>query len=246
MLCLQLTIFSKESFQFMHFFFVLHILFMRIIPFFLFSLFISYSLNNSFIREAHTREVEIIPVNFNSIEESGFIINNWIANATKNQISTVYRADALRGTRLLLANTIYFRSQWKYVFTDVANERFETTEKLSKTISMMRSTLELRSGGITFKDGITKAQFIELPYEDENFSMVLILPDQRHRLDEMIRLMTAGDFAEILDYLNHGYQVKRVHLKMPKFSIQTKISLVNTLLKVRKLDKYHFSLIFYF
>lgn len=147
-------------------------------------------MNNSFIREAHTRDVEIIPVNFNSVEESGFIINNWIANATKNQIASVYRADALRGTRLLLANTIYFRSQWKYVFTDVSNERFETTEKLAKTIPMMRTTLELRAGGITLQDGTTKAQFIELPYDDENFSMILILPEQRHRLDDVIRLMT--------------------------------------------------------
>lgn len=193
-----------------------------------------FSLNNSFIREAHSRDVEIIPVNFNSIEDSSFIINNWIANATKNQIASVYRPDPQRGTRLLLANTIYFRSQWKYVFADVANERFETSERLSKTVPMMRHTLELSAGELTLQDGTTKAHFVELPYDDSNFSMVLVLPEQRHRLDELVRLMTAGDFSDMLDYLNRSYSVKRVHIKMPKFSIQTKISLVNVLLKVSK------------
>lgn len=190
----------------------------------------NFRLNNSFIREAHSREVEIFPVNFNSIEESDYIINNWIANATKNQISSIYKPDPKRGVKLLMANTIYFRGEWKYGFNETVTERFATTDKLTKMVPMMKNLAQLRSGGLTLRAGIT-GRWVELPYQSSDFSMVVILPEKRHRLDELIYSMQPHDFHEIFDQLNHSYK-KRVHLSLPKFTAQSTFSMVNVLLKV--------------
>lgn len=187
-------------------------------------------LNNSFIRESHVRNVEIFPVNFNSVDEAGFIINNWISNATKNQISTLYKADAIRGVKLLLANTIYFRGEWKHAFNETIAAPFETTERLIKSVPTMKNTLTLRSGDIVLRNGFT-GRWVEIPYAGNDYSMVVILPLQKHHLDVFIHSMRSSDFIEILKQLDSSYK-KLVHLSLPKFSVQSTFSLVNTLLKV--------------
>lgn len=195
----------------------------------------NFRLNNSFIREAHSREVEIFPVNFNSIEESDYIINNWIANATKNQISSIYKPDPMRGVKLLMANTIYFRGEWKYGFNETVTERFETTEKLIKNVPMMKNTASLRSGGLNLRAGVT-GRWIEMPYLSSDFSMVVVLPEQRHQLDALISAMQPSDFQAIFDQLTHSYK-KHVHLSLPKFTAQSTFSMVNVLIKVSSKEK---------
>lgn len=61
--------------------------------------------------------------------------------------------------------------------------------------------------------------------------MVLILPEIRHTLDNLIRQLTSEDIANIVAQLEDPYK-RLVILKMPKFSIQSSFSLTNVLLKV--------------
>lgn len=192
-----------------------------------------FNMNNSFISEAYSREVEIFLVNFNSVEESGYSINNWIANATKNQISSIYNPDPKRSVKLLMVNTIYFRGEWKYGFTETMSDRFETTEKLGKSVPMMRNKALLRAGGLSLRAGAT-GRWIEMPYLSSNFSMVVILPDQRHQLDALIAAMQPSDFHAIFEQLSHSYK-KLVNLTLPKFTAQSTFSMVDVLKKVSAL-----------
>lgn len=61
--------------------------------------------------------------------------------------------------------------------------------------------------------------------------MVLILPEIRHTLDNLIRQFTTADIMNIIGQLEDPYK-RLVYLKMPKFSIQSSFSLTNVLLKV--------------
>lgn len=158
------------------------------------------------------------------------MINNWISNATKNQISSIYKADSIRNVKLLLANTIYFHGEWKYGFNETITERFETTERLVKNVAMMKNMVTLRAGNIQLPNGFT-GQWVELPYQGNDFSMVVILPLQRHHLDSFIQSMRPSDFSDILKQLDSSFK-KRVHLSLPKFSVQSTFSMVNVLLKV--------------
>lgn len=73
--------------------------------------------------------------------------------------------------------------------------------------------------------------FLQISYQGNEFSMVLILPEVRHTLDSLIRQLTSADMANIIGQLEDPYK-RLVYLKMPKFSIQSSFSLTNVLLKV--------------
>lgn len=61
--------------------------------------------------------------------------------------------------------------------------------------------------------------------------MVLILPEMRHSLDNLIRQFTTTDLTNIIAQLEDPYK-RLVYLKMPKFSIQSSFSVTNVLLKM--------------
>lgn len=194
---------------------------------------ISNRLNNSFIESALDREVDIVPVNFDSSDETKYVINNWVANATNNRIKEFFKpSDAISSdTQVILTNSIYFSGEWKYGFNEVKSEPFYTTEKLSKNVQMMKNLISLRTGAITLRNGFS-GQWVEIPYRGDEFSMVLIVPTQRHYLDEFIRSMRTNDFNDIIQHLSSSYK-KLVHLSMPKFTVTSSFSLVKVLLKVR-------------
>lgn len=194
-------------------------------------------LNNSFVHAAHERSVDIVPINFESADETKYVINNWVANATQNRIRELIKSSDAIGsdTQVILTNSMYFNGEWKFGFNDIKPEPFFTTEKLSKNVQMMKNLVSLRSGVIQLRNGFS-GQWVELPYRGDEFSMVLILPTQRFYLNEFIRAMRSTDFSDILKQLNSSYK-KLVHLSLPKFSTSSSFSLVNVLLKVISNDE---------
>lgn len=176
------------------------------------------------------RGIEIISVDFNNIEEASYTINAWIANTTRNQINSLFKGDKARGSKLLLANTINFRGKWKHQFNQTVLERFEVTETQFKPVPMMKNFVSLRTGDITFQNGFG-ARWVEIPYQGNEFAMIIVLPIQRHYLDTILRTMNANDFSAIFTKLDNSYK-KLVHLSLPKFTIRSTFSLVNVLLKV--------------
>lgn len=169
-------------------------------------------------------------VNFNNPDESAYYINAWIANTTRNQITSLYRPDRDRAIRLLLANTIFFRGEWKHAFNNTVLERFEVAEGQQKSVLMMKNVMTLRAGDIILQNGFS-GRWVEIPYQGNEYAMIVILPVQRHYLDEFIRYMRTSDFNAILSQLDNSYK-KLVHLSLPKFSIRSTFSLVNVLVKV--------------
>lgn len=195
-------------------------------------MFFLFRLNNSFISAAYDRNVNIVPVNFESPDETKYVINNWVANATNNRIRDIIKPEHpfSSDTQVILTNSIYFNGEWKFGFNEVKTEMFHTTEKLAKSVEMMKNVVSLRSNNIHLRNGFV-GQWIELPYRGDEFSMVILMPTQKYHLDEFIRSMRSTDFSDIIKQLSGSYK-KLVHLSMPKFIVQSSISLVNPLLKV--------------
>lgn len=189
-------------------------------------------MNTSFENAAHERKIDLIPVDFASADEAKYVINNWVANATNNHIKELIISPDGLGTdsKVILTNSIYFNGEWKYGFNDVKSEPFFTTERLTKNVQMMKNLASMRAGSIVLRNGFS-GQWVELPYRGDDFSMVLILPVQRHYLDDFIRSMRTNEFADVIKQLSSPYK-KLVHLSMPKFTISSSFSMVNVLLKV--------------
>ena len=106
-------------------------------------------------------------------------INARIAGLTQQRIPELLpqtSVDAM--TRMVLANTVYFLGGWLHRFNAQQTEErdFYAHGEHTQKVPMMR---QQASFGHASADG---AQILELPYQGEELSMLLVLPDQRNGL----------------------------------------------------------------
>lgn len=189
-------------------------------------------MNKTFINAGLTRNVDVMNVDFNHPMSAANQANQWIATKTKNNILNAIDPNTLNGIRLLLMNVLYFRGYWRYPFNETVQEQFHSTPYYSKPIKYMKQTAKLRandkmktiSGGISYK-------WVELPYEGNGYCLVVLLPNERHRLDDLIQHLSTPDFLLLMDQIDEPFK-RQVSLKMPKFTARTSYSFVPTLQKV--------------
>ena len=161
-------------------------------------------------------------VNFRRQPESARIrINNWVSEETNGRIEDLIPSGAIdRFTRLVLANAVFFKAEWRLPFDPRVTSRlpFHVLDGSETRVEMMRQT---ENFSYERGDGY---QAVELPYIDSEMSMVILLPD-------------AGAFAGIessldvfrLDEILDGLETHRIRLTIPKFELDASLSLSDTL-----------------
>jgi serpin B len=165
----------------------------------------------------------IRPVDFGAAEESRKIINNWVEEKTREKIKDLLLAgDVGAGTRLVLTNAIYFKAAWQTQFPkgDTRDAVFEVPPGKQVTVPMMRhseGTFNYFAG-----DGF---QWLELPYKGDRLSMVLLLPQQKGKLAELEKQLTAAGLQKGLDNL----KMCSGDVFMPRFKIALRLSLLKVL-----------------
>jgi len=154
-------------------------------------------------------------------------INNWVEQKTNNLITDFLSADAIsESTRVVLLNAIYFKANWKYPFNKFEtfkSFKFDVTPDSDVEVEMM-----FKSDDILYQSNpILRSEIVSLPYEDENFQMMLFLPydHNENSLLNIIQKLTNTDFNEIYDSLT----VETVDLYLPRFTISFKSELVSAL-----------------
>jgi serpin B len=154
-------------------------------------------------------------------EESRLIINDWVSNQTEGRIEDLIPEGVIDElTRLVLTNAIYFNAAWKCPFDKgmTADGLFYLLDGGQVTVPMMKQT---ESFGYAYGEGY---QAIELPYDDGELSMVILLPE-------------AGQFgafekeleAQQVDAIIDDLQSTRVTLTMPKFEFDSEFGLKDAL-----------------
>jgi len=154
-------------------------------------------------------------------------INSWVENKTNNLIKNFISPEVIsQSTRLLVLNAIYFKANWKYPFEKyetLLSEKFEVTADSEVEVDMMS-----KSDDILYQSNRNlQAHVVSLPYEDENFQMMVFLPYARdeNSLQNIVRKFSDVDFSEIYESLTE----KPVDLYLPKFSIGFKSDLASVL-----------------
>ncbi len=162
---------------------------------------------------------------FNSILKSAEQVNKWCKEKTNGKIDKII--DDISRIELILLNAVYFNYEWKYPFKKhLINEReFYNENKTISKVQMMSKTLFKIN---YYEDD--KIQIIELPYKDENISMIIILPSKEK-------------YSSTFDYLNKEEKnleevIKKLKLRnnvmlnLPKFEFKYEISLKDSLIKM--------------
>lgn len=151
--------------------------------------------------------------------ETVHAINDWCSEQTEGLINGII--DKLTPQmKMVLANALYFKAEWVKKFN----------------AAMTRDAVFHGSKGdsdvpfMSKKDSYMYAEYygnqlIELPYAGGKYSMYILLPSKNLDLNEVLSYLNDSSVKEVIGMMD----VQQVSLKLPKFKLETEMSLVNTL-----------------
>lgn len=163
----------------------------------------------------------------NATEVSRNKINNWVESKTNDKIKNLFPKGSLNElTRLVLTNAVYFKGTWIKQFDkeQTRNEDFKISSKQTVKTPMMRRTGE----DAEFNYAETKdAQIIEMPYEGDKLSMLVLLPKNND-----LTALESSLSPEKLKEWKGSLREQRVDVFMPKFTFDSKHFMSETLAKM--------------
>jgi serpin B len=163
-------------------------------------------------------------------EKSRVAINDWVSDQTEERITDLIPPGAITElTRLVLTNAIYFNAAWENPFDKkmTANGPFYLLDGGQVTVPMMKQT---ESFGYAEGEGY---QAVELPYDGNELSMVILLPASGN-----FQAFGKGLQAQQVDAIIKDLQNTRVTLTMPQFKFESQFSLKDTLAEMGMPDAF--------
>lgn len=151
-------------------------------------------------------------------EGSADKINKWIEESTNGMIRKMLSPEQVTQFKMALVNAVYFKQNWKKPFDEkrTTEEDFTNLDDTKSKVQMMRIRDSFRA-----YDGPGE-KVIELPYEDDKTSMVVVLPHQMNGYE-----LTDESYKN----LSNRLQWQKVNLELPKFSFETPTFELKELLK---------------
>ena len=149
-------------------------------------------------------------------------INAWVEKETKDKIKNLIQKGVLdKLTRLVLTNAIYFKGNWARQFKEENTKEAAFTLLNGKKVDtpMMNQTAEF--GYIKAKD----FQGLELPYVDNELSMIILLPKETDGLIGFEKSLMAENLSQWLARLRKH----EVIVSVPKFKETCQFSLADVL-----------------
>jgi serpin B len=181
--------------------------------------------------EAHYGAV-ITPVDYRqATEEARTSINSWVEDKTRGRISDLIQPGLLNAlTRLVLVNAIYFKGQWQHPFTAALTTEavFHVAPGKTAAVEMMAQRQSLRYAE---RDRI---QILELPYADNQMSMVVLLPIDRDGLGRLEKRLT----QQAIRRWQAALRPQEVHVFLPKFEMQATYRLDRVLKAMGMVDAF--------
>jgi len=150
-------------------------------------------------------------------EGSRQIINQWVSEQTEERIKDLLaKGDIVPDTILVLTNAIYFNAAWLYPFEEGLTQEgtFHLLDGGTVTVPMMRQTESFR-----YTEG-ENYQAVDLPYDGNELSMVILLP-REGEFESFEGELEVQRVADIVDALSYS----PIALTMPKFKYESKIYL---------------------
>jgi serpin B len=149
-------------------------------------------------------------------------INNWVEKETKEKIKDLLKPGVLNAmTRLVLTNAIYFKGKWAQQFDaeSTRDEDFWVTPEKSVKTPMMHQTEDF--GYIETES----FQALELPYEGDSLSMVVLLPRAKDGLPALEQALDADTLFDWLDRMTE----QEVIVALPRFRVTSEFGLAAVL-----------------
>jgi len=160
-------------------------------------------------------------------DESRITINRWVEEQTEDKIKDLLPAGSIDpATRLVITNAIYFKGSWVKQFDEekTTEENFRTGTGSTVRVPMMQRIDEDAIYGYAETDSL---QVLSMPYESDSgkeLSMLVLLP----KGDNLTAVGHSLD-TDTLSDLQQSLTSRQVMVYFPKFTMETKYSLPQTL-----------------
>ncbi|XP_067134288.1 leukocyte elastase inhibitor-like [Centruroides vittatus] len=154
-------------------------------------------------------------------------INSWVSSVTENKINDLL-GDVEPSTCLILISAIYFKGFWAKKFSTSLTKThpfYVTKDKIVNTDMMYQ---EGKFGYL--EDEELQARVLQLPYEKDALSMIIILPSEIDGLQEIENKLNSDKFNSLCNEVKSNVQKLRVFL--PKFKLENAINLKAILSKM--------------
>ncbi len=162
-------------------------------------------------------------VDYGNPEAARNRINGWVEENTNQLIKDLIPSGVLTPlTRLVLANAIHFKGDWLLPFTKGSTRpgQFHVSADKVLTLPLMKQT-----GNFRLRE-TESAESLELACKGNDRSVVFVLPKSRHRLADLEKGLTAGGLEKLV---SGDAPNQRVELVVPRFEVNTSLSLKKTL-----------------
>lgn len=167
-------------------------------------------------------------VNFDDGVAAAQLINNWVESKTNNRIKDLLSSDSLNAdTRLVLINALYFKGTWKKQFNpnNTIDQPFHVNNSITVKVPRMYKEDNYKYG----ESQELQAQLLEMAYEDDEASMLIVLPNEVEGLNKILKKLADG--YDLMAEVDKMFSTK-VQVSVPKFKIETTIDLAKVLPKL--------------
>lgn len=166
-------------------------------------------------------------VNFKENDAAAKKINGWVEKKTNNKIKDLISPNVLdEDTRLVLVNAIHFKGTWKHQFDPKVTKPmpFWISATESIQVPMMKNKKHFRYG----KFDELGLSALELTYSVGDWSMLILLPNERDGLAKLEENLQNVDVVDLLSRMRR----QEVEVFLPRFKVEFDLDLTDTLKKL--------------
>ncbi|XP_073951047.1 antichymotrypsin-2-like isoform X2 [Choristoneura fumiferana] len=146
-------------------------------------------------------------------------INGWVRDKTHNKIPRIVLENEISPqTSLVLVNAVYFSGTWLNTFKKIKVDKFYAPSSVRSIPFLTREGYYNYS-----KSDDLDAQVVEIPYQGEQASFVVILPNSRDGLPVLLHKLKVA--PELLTGAVSHLRSADLILTIPKFKTETEIDL---------------------
>jgi serpin B len=149
-------------------------------------------------------------------------INAWVESKTKDKIKELIKPGTLDSmTRLVLTNAIYFKGKWERPFKP---ERTRVAPFTLLGGQNVKATIMNQTGKFGYME-TNDIQVLEMPYVNNDLSMVILLPQKTDGIKEMEKGLTSENLSGWLA----GLRKREVQVFFPRFKTTSEFELAGVL-----------------
>jgi serpin B len=146
------------------------------------------------------------------------IINKWCADKTKNKIKEIVDNPISGDVVMYLINALYFKSNWTFQFDKAKTRQVDFIKADNQQIKVNMMTQQTITLPFYADQYLT---CVEMPYGNQAFSMVAILPAYNMNIVQLIEYLDYATWKNIINNL----QEQEIVLGLPRFKIECEIPL---------------------